>query len=156
MAIGAMGYEKLSNPDAFSIMRKAMSPIYGFLNTILLITSGYFLVLANRFHHLKKDNFVRGALLGGILLGVGFLILKSMEYSSKFSKGIELHSNDFFTFYFFLTGFHFLHVMVGIFILTFLLVRQKTVSEINFEAGAIFWHMCDLIWIMIFPLFYLV
>jgi nitric oxide reductase NorE protein len=71
-----------------------------------------------------------------------------------------MEENMFFTFYWLLTGFHFIHVVVGLVILVFLLVRitdrRKTTKIEDIEAGGAFWHMCDLIWLLLFPTLYLV
>lgn len=93
-------------------------------------------------------------LLGGFL----FLVIKTVEYSQKLSHGITLEYDTFFSFYWLLTGFHVVHVIVGLGILVsvyFGLKKNKVILE-DFEAGAAFWHMCDLIWLLIFPMLYLV
>ena len=96
------------------------------------------------------------SLLGGVL----FIIIKSVEYIDKIENGLTLSSSSFFTFYWLLTGFHFVHVLVGLVILlSFYRKLSKNPEEIDIldlEAGASFWHMCDLIWLILFPALYLV
>jgi len=95
-------------------------------------------------------------MLGGFL----FLGLKSVEYYDKLNMGLVLDYNTFFSFYWLLTGFHVIHVLVGLVILSFFyytLKKQKTESNLeDIEAGAAFWHMCDLIWLLLFPVIYLI
>ncbi len=86
-------------------------------------------------------------------LGVVFLIVKWIEYAEKARHGIGIETSDFFTFYYLLTGFHALHVVAGLVIFA-LLMRWGTPR--NLEAGAAFWHMVDLVWVLLFPIIYLV
>ena len=112
----------------------------------------------NAVHNFKEHNFNKAsfqlkiAMLGGLL----FILLKSVEYYSKIESGFLLDTNTFFTFYWLLTGFHVLHVMVGLVIL-FIINRNITKTSIeDVEAAATFWHLCDLIWLLLFPVLYLI
>jgi len=87
-----------------------------------------------------------------VVLGCMFLWVKYLEYAEKYAQGIGLETNTFYTLYFLLTGFHAFHVVFGIIIL--IIVGWKNNNE-NLEIGATFWHMVDLIWIILFPLIYL-
>ena len=96
----------------------------------------------------------------GVLTGCGFLILKGIEFFDKLEHGYHLTYNSFFTFYWLLTGFHFIHVLVGIVILVVLAIylRKGVYDKNNYfdvETGGAFWHMCDLIWLLLFPVLYL-
>ena len=95
-----------------------------------------------------------------VLLGITFLVLKGWEYHSKIEMGFGLSSSSFFTYYWLLTGFHFIHVLIGLLLISYALINTKSgiYSSSNFEdveSIGIFWHMCDLIWIFLFPLMYL-
>ena len=99
-------------------------------------------------------------MLFGLLLGIVFLGIKGGEFYHKIALDIGLGYSTFFTFYWLLTGFHFVHVLLGIGILgyMFLAIRKKEYSAENMfdvEASATYWHLCDLIWILIFPILYL-
>lgn len=99
-------------------------------------------------------------LLAAQACGVAFLILKLKEYTALFDAGIDLETNRFYTFYFTLTGFHFLHVLAALVvlaILTFINRRGDVDADRvhGLETGAAFWHMVDLLWIVLFPLVYL-
>ncbi|MFU8778976.1 MAG: cytochrome c oxidase subunit 3 [Roseovarius sp.] len=85
-------------------------------------------------------------------LGVVFLVIKGAEYAAKATAGIGWDTHPFFTFYYLLTGFHAAHVLAGVVVL--LLVAWQD-SPRNIEAGAAFWHMVDLVWVLLFPVLYL-
>jgi nitric oxide reductase NorE protein len=99
--------------------------------------------------------------LGGVLVGACFVGIKAFEYHEKIAAGITPSTNEFFMYYFVLTGLHLAHVIIGLIVLTVLstLARkpEPTTTHIAFfEGGACFWHMVDLLWIVIFPLIFLV
>lgn len=136
----------------------------GFINTIALITSSYFVVKAIEIikNEEKANTFFLASnyLLAAIALGILFLVLKVMEFSHKYEQGINLSTNNFFMFYFLLTIFHFLHVVLGVIILYTLYKKTKIGSytssnHIGLETGASYWHMVDLLWIILFPLIYI-
>lgn len=130
------------------------------VNTILLITGGFYAALAVL--QFKKENFEKTTkyLLWAMLLGVGFLLLKGWEYYQKIEAGYTMEYSSFFMNYWLLTGFHWLHVLVGVILLFFLrrriMKQQKESSLLDLEAGIAFWHMCDIIWILLFPSLYLI
>ena len=105
----------------------------------------------------KASNWLLGAIgLGGI-----FLILKMTEFIGKYQDGINLSTNNFFMFYFLLTMFHFMHVVLGMIILFNLYQKTKIGGYtknnlIGLESGASYWHMVDLLWIVLFPLIYVI
>lgn len=160
MALIAMVFYSKDEPEIFHQSRLLLNTTYGAINTLFLITSGFF--MAESLHYLKKGKlqkaswFLKLTLLGGLL----FLALKSLEYYDKIEAGFTLSYNTFFSFYWMLTLFHIIHVLVGLVILCALyLSLQKKQHQINlddFEAGAAFWHMCDLIWLLLFPIIYLI
>jgi len=145
------------NLEAFKTSATHLNTTYGAINTLFLLTSGFF--MATSLHFFKRNNLKKAKLylnltiLGGIL----FLFLKSVEYHEKIALGYVLGYDTFFNFYWLLTAFHVIHVLVGLVILTSLkksIKKGKTLLE-DFEASAAFWHMCDLIWLLLFPVLYL-
>lgn len=144
----------------FHEMQSKLDLRIGTINTILLITSGYLIAAAVSELRLEQKKSSLKYLSGSILFGVFFLLLKGIEYSAKIDAGLHFSLNTFFTFYWLLTGFHFIHVLVGVLILSYLFFKIKSdpISAGHFqslESGATFWHMCDLIWIFLFPSLYL-
>jgi nitric oxide reductase NorE protein len=90
-----------------------------------------------------------------------FVLLKVFEYDSLVTTGHGVGANHFYLYYFILTGVHLFHVCVGMAVLTFLLTqtRRHELSETRMavvEGGACFWHLVDLLWVVLFPLLYLV
>ncbi|MGB0882072.1 MAG: cytochrome c oxidase subunit 3 [Vicingaceae bacterium] len=145
----------------FSESKEILNPIIGTVNTIILITSGYFMALS--VNKLREDNKEQSALyiLLGLILGLAFLVVKGFEYYHKIELGIGFNYNTFFTFYWLMTGFHFVHVLFGVGLLAYMYFAIKkgkySAKELfDVEASATYWHMCDLIWILIFPVLYLI
>lgn len=144
---------RLIDPAASAAGQAALDPIMGGLNTIVLVTSGLFIALAVR---ARVDNRVRPARLwsaAAMVLGVVFLAVKAVEYADKAALGIGMETSDFFTLYYLTTGFHAAHVIAGLVVLG--LVSWKCTVE-NLETGAAFWHMIDLVWVLIYPVVYLI
>ena len=93
-------------------------------------------------------------------MGILFLFIKGYEFYDKIGHGLTIDYDSFFTFYWLLTGFHFIHVLVGVVILLFVArgIRKAVYSKddyLDVESGGAFWHMCDLIWLFLFPVLYL-
>ena len=154
----AMVFSSKEAPELFHTSRLQLNTAIGTINTIFLISSGFF--MAKSVAELKNQNIKKSSLflnltmLGGFL----FLALKSVEYYFKIEAGLTINYNTFFTYYWLLTLFHVVHVIVGLVILLIVdrsLKKNKTNLE-DFEASAAFWHMCDLIWLLIFPIIYLI
>jgi len=132
----------------------------GVLNTLLMVTSSLFVALATRALRRGLPNAERW-IAGAVACGVGFCIVKAFEYGAKIAHGITLNTTDFFTFYFMYTGIHLVHVLIGTGVLIYLFRRIRGAGERSglitlVESGGSFWHLVDLLWIVIFPLFYLV
>lgn len=160
MAIIAMVYYGQQEAELFHESRLKLNTAFGTINTTLLITSGYFMALSVRYIKEKKVKPSLKFLKLTMLLGICFLILKSIEYYFKLDEGLGLSYNTFFTFYWMLTLFHVIHVLTGLVILmlNYLGIKKKkaNINIDDFEASAAFWHMCDLIWLLLFPVIYLV
>ncbi len=139
-------------PEVFTQSQDSLNRFLGGINTMVLVTSGFCAALAVRAQQHDNPARMRLWILGAVVLGCVFLWVKYLEYAEKFSQNIGLETNTFYTLYFMLTGFHAFHVVFGIVIL--IIVAWKN-NEENLEIGATFWHMVDLIWIILFPLIYL-
>ena len=153
--------EKSADPGLFRLMQARLDITFGTINTILLITGGYTAAIA--ILKLRRGNsLISGRYtLTSFFFGIAFLGLKSFEYHNKLEAGFDMGYNTFFTFYWLLTVFHFIHVAVGVSLLLFMFIKiQKgEYSDTNMEnpeSIAMFWHMCDLIWIILFPVLYLI
>ena len=131
----------------------------GAANTLLLITASYFVVRAVQAVKLNDVRTCVYWLYAALASGAGFLMLKSVEYIDKFEAGINLTTNTFYMFYLSLTIFHFLHVILGMIILCAIVIKAKrgaynAQNYVGVETGASYWHMVDLVWIVLFPLVY--
>lgn len=145
---------------AFAESCQQLKPLYGLTNTIVLLTSGYFTALSVA-AFTKKDKLIARRFIGYALIGgIAFLLIKGVEYQEKIAQGFTLGYDVFFTYYWLLSVFHLMHVIAGMVIL--LVLRRKLTTAAayietdDYEAGAVFWHMCDLIWLILFPALYLV
>ncbi|MBI9041882.1 cytochrome c oxidase subunit 3 [Lutibacter sp.] len=157
-ALIAMVLYSKDEPEVFHTSKLLLNTGFGAINTVFLLTSGFFMaksVESFKENDLKKaTRFLKFTMFGGVL----FLLLKSVEYYFKLELGITIGYNTFFSFYWMLTLFHVIHVLVGLVILMFnyiSLKRKATIILEDFEASAAFWHMCDLIWLLLFPVIYL-
>jgi nitric oxide reductase NorE protein len=152
--------ERGHDPMLFNRSAAVLDARLGVLNTLILVTSSWFMALAVHAARSGDRAAVRRLLLLAFVIGGGFAVSKGVEYAGKISHGITLLSNEFFTFYFFLTGLHFLHFLVGMGVLALLWLRVGREAPDGpflgwIESGGIYWHMVDLLWIMLFPLLYL-
>jgi nitric oxide reductase NorE protein len=159
IALVFMAINAKAEPTIFHESRLMLNTAYGAINTVFLLSSGW--CMAQSVHFLKLRNFGKSKLflkltmLGGIL----FLALKGVEYYDKVEAGLTIGYNAFFGYYWMLTLFHLIHVVVGIIILLVLgrtlSKKPETLKVEDYESGAAFWHMCDLIWLLLFPIIYL-
>lgn len=160
MGMGAFLVQRQAQMTAFRDAQRHLDPLLGCVNTLALVTAGFFMAMAMTRLRQGDNSACAKHIVRSILLGIVFLLIKGLEYGGKLSQGLDIQASDFFMFYWLLTGFHFIHVAVGVVILTCLLVAVRkgctTPSQhADVEAGAIFWHMCDLIWLLLFPILYL-
>ena len=109
----------------------------------------------------KRDACAVGTrwLIAALACGSGFVVIKLLEFSAKADAGIDLSTNTFYMFYILLTAFHFFHVLAAMVFLAILLFntfagRYGRQDHHALETGAAFWHMVDLLWIVLFPLVY--
>jgi len=161
--------------DDFHLSSKYLDPFAGAVNTAILIGSSFTVARAISAAQKGKREAIIENLIWTILFGFGFLAVKTYEYTHKFHDHLlpggffsnaELgdqapHAQLFFTFYFLMTGLHALHVIVGIGLFIWLLIRAKR-NEFGpkyytpLECTGLYWHFVDLVWIYLFPLLYLV
>ena len=149
-------------PELFAESQGALNRALGATNTLVLLTSSILVVFATRALRRPELRYLaRRLTLGGVLVGSCFIAIKAFEYHEKISAGITPSTNEFFMYYFVLTGLHLAHVIIGLIVLTVLstLASKPEPTKTHlafFEGGACFWHMVDLLWIVIFPLIFLV
>jgi nitric oxide reductase NorE protein len=151
---------RLKDPAVFEASRHTLNMNLGGIDTLILLTSSWSVALAVQ--AMKRDQIDREPrlLLGGAVTGLMFVVSKSIEYFEKFAHGITPGTNPFFMWYFTLTGIHLLHVIFGTSLLTYLWIRSRrgTYDHLHKavpESVASYWHLVDLLWVVLFPLLYL-
>lgn len=147
-------------PEVFTASQSALDPRIGLLGTVLLIASSW--CVAEAVHAVRSADVARAktSLNLAILLGLAFAANKLIEYATKLLEGLSPASNGFFTFYFLITGLHFLHVVGGLCFLGHCRMRLAVEAASppyrkKIENTGIFWHFVDLLWFFIFPMLYL-
>lgn len=131
----------------------------GVANTLVLLTSSLFVALGVTAVRAGDGVTAPIRLFGiAIVLGAAFPVLKLFEYVPKITEGLTPGTNLFFMFYFVMTGLHLCHVALGLVILGFVLrdLRSPAGPRLSFvETGATYWHMVDVLWLVLFALLYL-
>lgn len=160
-------------PDMFREAHEHLNRALGSVNTIVLICSSFTMAMAVRATQMSDSNRANQYLLATFFLALLFLVIKYFEYSHKFHEGLlpGAHFTNtvikhpkaalFFSLYFMMTGLHGVHVAVGMGLIGWLIWRS---NKGHFDASyytpvemtGIYWHLVDLIWIYLFPLFYLI
>lgn len=155
----AFGVTQVLQYEQFSASRQLLDSSTGLALTLSLLTSGLSAALAQQ--QVRQARQRRGALLllAALLSASVYVWLKLGEYAHLAGQGLGLEHNTFFTLYWLLTGFHFLHVLLGMLILGWMAERCRRraygpASHSGLESGVLYWHMVDLIWVLLFPLVY--
>lgn len=164
---------RVAYPHAFAEASAHLIRGLGTLNTAILLTSSFTMVLAVRAAEHRRARALRGWLLATVFLGLCFLGVKSIEYTTEIREhllpGAHFHgeafsdpgrSSLFFIFYWALTGLHATHMLVGIGVLTAFAARvgsgRFTRNPDAIEVMGLYWHFVDIVWVFLFPLLYLI
>ncbi len=152
---------RMGNPDFAHDAH--LSVTIGMINTLILISSSVTMVMAWAAAQSKNLSMTRNYLLGTLLLAVAFLVIKlAFEYVPKIQSGTVPATSVFYGIYYAITGLHGLHVVGGIVVIGYLLLaskgmwgtRQEQFTN-RLECTGLYWHFVDLVWIFVFPIFYL-
>jgi nitric oxide reductase NorE protein len=153
-------YYRRLDGELFAASQSLLNAAFGLLNTLFLLTSSWFVATAVQQARRQVGRAVPAGFLLALGCGLAFSVLKVLEYREKITAGITPASNDFFMYYFVFTAIHFVHVIIGMGVLLYMTRiswggdRDATTLR-NLESGASFWHLVDLLWIVLFALFYL-
>ena len=144
-------------PEQFLASQQHLDITVGVVNTVVLLTSSWFVVRGVQNARIGDPTRARRLIHVGGGFGLLFIAIKAYEWSTKIAHGYTFGTDEFFGFYYVLTGVHLFHVALGLVILGVVSrelgnPRRRRVSMI--ESGAIYWHMVDLLWVVIFALFY--
>ncbi len=162
---------RYKNPVDFHHASRELEVILGTVNTLILLTSS--LTVATSIAAIRRGQKTLSMILLVVTIGLGFLFLvnKGFEWGTKINHGIYPNSSIllarakgeilFFGLYYVMTGLHGLHVLVGVCVLSvmFILVAKDRLNRMRFvplENSGLYWHLVDIIWIFLYPLFYLI
>ena len=151
--LGAFIVAHAVRPAVFASGQTALDTSLAGYNTIVLVTSGWAAAKGAASARAREGLRARLWLFLAMVLGAAFVTIKLVEYAREVGSGAGMETSVFFTLYFLLTGFHLLHVLLGI---TILAVVCRRADPIHVQTGTVFWHMVDLVWIVMFPIVYLV
>lgn len=159
------------NQDAFHIAAKELNTLFGLANTVILLTSSLTIVLGIVAIQKGKKHLSIFFQLLTIFLALFFMVNKYFEWTAKFEHGLAPGSEEllskgngeilFFGLYYSMTGLHGLHVIIGMVIIGFMtyFTHKDVITKDSFvklENAGLYWHLVDIIWIFLFPLFYLI
>ncbi len=149
------------DPSLYTTCTLSLVQAMGLANTLVLLLSSWLVVLAVHAHRANRFDLVIRELAGTLVCAVAFATIKAFEYTHEVAAGNRPSSNIFFTFYFVLTGLHLVHVIVGSGLVAGWLAKARAgrpwaPSRRYVEAAAVYWHMVDLLWVVIFTIVYLV
>ncbi len=165
------GVYRYLNPVAFHLAASELSITAGTINTIILLISSATIAMASSALRLKNKQLTIILLLSTLFMAFMFMTNKYFEWKGKFGHGIFPGSDDllrlghgdtlFYGLYFFMTGLHALHIVVGFILISVVCYRvnNNTLTNNNpvlLDNTGLYWHLVDLIWIFLFPLFYLI
>lgn len=145
----------------FERSQQTLHESYGVINTLVLLASSLLVAWGVRALRQRQTQIAMWMFVGAIGCGVVFSTNKYFEWGGEVGEGLTPATNNFYMLYFILTGLHFFHLIIGLGVLAFLVrtARRRQLSPTRFavaEGGACYWHMVDLLWIVLFPLIYLI
>ena len=157
----AYAFARARHAAEFDVAQQALNRDAGALNTLLLLSASALVVRAVQGAQAGQGRRAAPWLLGAIVCGLGFVGVKLGEYAGAFAAGVSLSSSVFHMFYLSLTFFHFMHVILGLVILIAMWNgarqgRYRPGDMNGLETGAAYWHMVDLVWLILFPLVYVI
>jgi nitric oxide reductase NorE protein len=158
---GVYAWYYAQEPTQFAADQAALDKNFGFVNTLLLLTSSFLVYAAVQAIRQHRHSLASPLILAAMGCGGVFLVNKGLEYYDKLAHGIDATTSDFFMYFFVMTALHAVHVTLGLALLgfTFSLSRKPSLTQRQhtyLEGAAVFWHMVDALWIVLFPLLYLV
>jgi nitric oxide reductase NorE protein len=151
---------RVAHPALYERSRLMLNPTLGLVNTLILLTSSWFMVRAVTAAREGVRRRVMQNIALGMAVGSAFAVTKTIEYTAKIHAGTTMLSSEFFTYYFVFTGIHFLHFIIGMVVLMICYHKAKTQPidgkyVIWIESSGCYWHMVDLLWVVLFPMLYL-
>jgi len=158
-------------PHEFTAAGKELNVVFGATNTVVLLTSSLFAAMAVTSIKRGEKKTTLGLLWATLACAATFMVIKYFEWTAKFHHGIYPGSpkltagppgeSVFYSLYYITTGLHGIHVLIGGALLAWIgsKVQNGRIhagDNITLENGTLYWHLVDLVWIFIFPLYYLI
>ncbi|QNJ94828.1 cytochrome c oxidase subunit 3 family protein [Mycolicibacterium fluoranthenivorans] len=152
-------FNRAQRPDDFLPFQAALDVRVGVLNTVVLLLSSW--SIARCVAAARAERYRTALVSAGLtaLFGAMFFVIKVSEWVHNIGADNGVTSNEFFTYYFFLTGIHCLHLLIGFVVLGVVIYQLRGParrSQELIETGATYWHTVDLLWVLIFALLYVV
>lgn len=153
--------ERSKQRSLFDLSQTTLNKNLGAINTVFLLLSSLFVVLGTRAMRSGQRRFAQRSIVGAFGCGTAFILVKVVEYHERIAADQTPSANGFYLLYFVLTGLHLFHLVIGLIVLIVLrsMAGKPDLSGHQwafFEGGACFWHMVDLLWLVLFPLIFLV
>lgn len=157
---GTLIHTRAQDPELFGTAQAKLSQGAGAINTVLLLTSSLFVARGLHATRIGPPAGAARSFAAAMTCALAFVAVKGLEYADKIDAGLTPSTNDVWMYFFIFTGIHLLHVVIGIAVLIHLMrrVRRPVFAEhdrVVVESGACYWHLVDLLWIVLFALFYL-
>jgi len=148
---------RAGSPELYLESQAQLDLRVGTFNTLVLLTSSW--SVARCVQASREGSFSSAVKNAWLTMGFGFVFLvsKVIEWSQEIGKGFGFTSTEFFSFYYFLTGIHFLHLLIGFVVLAVVVRELRSParrSQQLVETGATYWHTIDFLWVIIFSLLY--
>lgn len=156
---GVLGWQHRSHPTSYAAGQAGLSSGLGLANTVLPLTGSALVASALNAARARRWTQARNGYLAAALCGLGFVAIKAVEYSHQAGRG-TVGGDDFLTYYFVFTGIHLAHVVVGLACLGVAARRCASGAKWPPSVGLLeglgaYWHLVDLVWIVLFALLYL-
>ncbi|MCD9029148.1 cytochrome c oxidase subunit 3 [Luteimonas sp. BDR2-5] len=144
--------------ELFEASRMSVGLTIGLINTVILLTSSLLVVMGINAARHHANEVARRALYGAVACGVVFVVLKLVEYTHLIQAGHVIGSNLYFDYFYFLTGMHLAHILIGFVTLSIMIGKVRQPGKLSardmsvMESCGCYWHLVDLLWMFIFPL----
>jgi nitric oxide reductase NorE protein len=150
-------FSRAQSPELFRESQAHLDLRVGVVNTLVLLTSSMFVA---RCVHAAREGSYRAATTNAfltMLFGFVFLVSKVLEWAAEIGRGFTFTTDEFFSFYYFLTAIHFIHLLIGFVVLAVAVRELRSParrSQVVVETCATYWHTIDFLWVLIFALLY--
>jgi nitric oxide reductase NorE protein len=154
---GVYVVKRTQSPDLFLASQAHLDLRVGVFNTLVLLASSWSVARCVQAARERSYRAASAAAFLTLFLGFVFLVSKVLEWATKIEEGFGFTTDEFFSFYYFLTAIHFLHLLIGFGVLSIAVHQLRSParrSQETIETCATYWHTIDFLWVLIFALLY--